>query len=294
MKQINLYQAAFRPPSIALPARSIALSGAVLLAGLLALYVWDDWQLRQLREQVAKLSQHADALTRQVGASAPGVRQADPALAVIPRGGGRLGVLVWCGPPRGRPADAEAIAWKAAAARYGVAVVLPGSTAADAWSRDDIPGVTRALAALNARRPIDPARVGIAGSGAGGVFAWLVAARLGAVAGGVALVAATLPRRVTVEPAQPGRSWWVLLGPGSDAEMQQRAAADRARLERAGHTATILAADPVEPAAADTLPTPEDATPDAAQQAAAGVAREPPRSPPADLLCRWVALLGLL
>ena len=82
MKQINLYQAAFRPPSIALPARSIALSGAVLLAGLLALYVWDDSQLRQLREQAAKLSRHADALTRQVEASAPGARQADPALAV--------------------------------------------------------------------------------------------------------------------------------------------------------------------------------------------------------------------
>ena len=82
MKQINLYQAAFRPPSIALPARSIALSGAVLLAGLLALYVWDDWQLRQLREQATKLSRHADALTRQVETSAPGVRQADPALAV--------------------------------------------------------------------------------------------------------------------------------------------------------------------------------------------------------------------
>jgi len=223
-----------------------------------------------------------------------GADVADPALAVIPRGGGRLGVLVWCGPPRGQPADAEAIAWKAAASRYGVAVVLPGSTAADAWSRDDIPGVTRALAALNARRPIDPSRVGVAGSGAGGAFAWLVAERLGAVAGGVALVAATLPRRATVEPAQPGRSWWVLLGPGADAEMQQRAAADRARLERAGHTATILAADLVEPAAADTLPTPEDATPDAARQAAAGTARESPRSPPADLLCRWVALLGLL
>lgn len=82
MKQINLYQAAFRPPSIALPARLIALSGAVLLAGLLALYVWDDWQLRQLREQGAKLSQHADALIRQVSVAAPGAQQVDPALAI--------------------------------------------------------------------------------------------------------------------------------------------------------------------------------------------------------------------
>lgn len=82
MKQINLYQAAFRPPRIALPARSILFSGGVLLAGLLALYVWDGWQLRQLRAQVAQVSKLADALAQQVGAEAPGARQADPALAV--------------------------------------------------------------------------------------------------------------------------------------------------------------------------------------------------------------------
>jgi len=227
---------------------------------------------------------------------------ADPALAVIPPGAGRLGVLVWCGPPRGKPAAAEAKAWKAAAARHGVAVVLPGSTAADAWSRDDIPAVTRALAALNARRPIDPARVGIAGSGAGAAFAWLAAERLGAVVGGVALVDAALPRRAAVEPAQPGGSWWVLLGPGRDDETRQRVAADRARLERAGHAAAILPAGQTAaagragaaaPTGADE-PAAEQLAPTGADDAATAVVRGGEGPAPVDLLCRWVSLLGLL
>jgi hypothetical protein len=80
MKQINLYQAAFRPASIALPARKLAFSGAVFALGLLALYALNDWQLRQLHDQVAQIEQRADAVTRQVQASAPATRQADPAV----------------------------------------------------------------------------------------------------------------------------------------------------------------------------------------------------------------------
>jgi dienelactone hydrolase len=224
---------------------------------------------------------------------------ADPALAVIPRGTGPLGVLVWCGSPQGKPAAAEATVWKAAAARHGVAVVLPGSAADDSWSRDDIPAVTRALAALNARRPIDPARVGIAGSGAGAAFAWLVAERLGAVAGGVALVDAALPRRAVVPPAEPGGSWWVLLGPGSDDEMRQRVAADRVRLDRAGHAAAILPGDQAATGGqADGNRPPEDAPPENAtpeeEAAAAAAPGAAPEAAPTELLCRWVSLLGLL
>ncbi len=188
---------------------------------------------------------------------------ADPPLAVIPRGSGPVGVLIWCGPPHGTVADGEATPWKAAAARHGVAVILPGSKAAEAWSRDDIGGVVRALASLGGRRPIDPAKIGVAGNAAGAAFAWLVAERLGAAAGGVGLVGGTLPQRATIEPARPGGSRWVLLGPGRDQATSGRVETDRLRLERAGHAATIL---------------PDDT---------GGM-------PPTDLLCRWVSLLGLL
>ena len=187
---------------------------------------------------------------------------ADPPLAVIPRGTGPVGVLVWCGAPNGKAADGEATPWKAAAARHDVAVILPGSAAADAWSRDDIDGVTRALASLHSRRPLDPARIAIAGSDAGAAFAWLVAERLGGGVGGVALVGTGLPRRAAIDPATPGTARWLLLGPGSDEAARQRIAADTAELERAGHAVGLVPADEGDP--------------------------------PTDLLCRWVTLLGLL
>lgn len=81
MKQINLYQAAFRPPSVVLPARKMALSGAVFIVGLLALYAWNNWQLRLLHEQVEQITRRADAVMRQVDASAPGSTQSNPAVA---------------------------------------------------------------------------------------------------------------------------------------------------------------------------------------------------------------------
>jgi dienelactone hydrolase len=123
--------------------------------------------------------------------------------------------------------------------------------------------VKRAIASLHARRPIDPARIGFAGSGAGGAFAWLAAERLGSGVGGVALVGSPLPRTATVQPATPNAGRWVLLGPGHDDAAQQRVAVDCLRLERAGHAVGLLS--------------------DADGE---GV--------PADLLCRWATLLGLL
>jgi serine protease Do len=192
---------------------------------------------------------------------------ADPPLAVIPRCAGPVGVLVWCGPPRGKLAEAEAAAWKAAAARHGIAVILPGSGEADTWSRGDIETVTRALASLRARKPLDPARIAVAGRGAGAAFAWLVAERLGSGIGGVALVDAALPRRASLTPAAPGAARWILLGPGRDDATRQRVEADRARLSAAGHAVGLLPAEPKTDEAA---------------------------APPAELLCRWAALLGLL
>lgn len=188
---------------------------------------------------------------------------ADPPLAVIPRGKGPVGLLVWLGGPHGKVADAEATVWKAAAVRHGVAVILPGSADPAAWSRDDLPGVTRAIASLHARRPVDAARIGIAGSDGGGAFAWIVAKRLGSAAGGVALVGGSLPRTAQIEPSEPGGSPWVLLGPGADDLTRERVATDRERLAKAGYAAGLL--------------------PDGN---AVG--------PPAETLCRWVSLLGLL
>jgi serine protease Do len=187
----------------------------------------------------------------------------EPPLAVMPRGNaGPVGVLVYLGVPSGPVAEAEAVAWKGAVVETGVAVILPSSIDRRRWSRDDIPGVIRAVQSLGSKRPIDAARVGVAGSGAGGAFAWLVADRLGALVRGVAVADAGLPRSVAIEPVEPTTSRWILLGAGNEA-LLPRLRDDRQRLERAGY--------PV-----GTLPV------------VAGAA------PPAAVLCRWVSLLGLL
>lgn len=183
---------------------------------------------------------------------------ADRPLAVVPRSGtGPLGVLVHCGPPRGGVADDAAAPWRAAVAETGVAVILPGSSDRLRWSRDDVPGVLRAIQSLAARRGIDPDRVAVSGTGAGGAFAWLVAERLGPACRGVAVVDAPLPSSMTLATAGPGEARWILVGGGEPG----RRAADRRRLEDAGHVVG---------------PAPEDA------------------GAMATTLCRWVSLLGLL
>lgn len=187
---------------------------------------------------------------------------ADPPLAVLPRAGrDPLPVLVYAGEPHGPVPEAEAADWKAAVAATGVAVILPGSADRRQWSRDDIPAVLSGLQSLNAKRPIDPGRVAVAGRGAGGGFAWLVADRLGAACRGVAVADAALPRSVDVAAAEPGTARWVLLGGGES--VAKRIADDRARLERAGHDVGVLPLDGH-------------------------------RGPPAELLCRWASLVGLL
>ncbi|MFM8709624.1 MAG: PDZ domain-containing protein [Planctomycetia bacterium] len=165
---------------------------------------------------------------------------AKPPLAVLPTVSPRqpLGVIVWLDLPRGPVEEPQAAAWKAAAARHGVAVILPGSSDPQRWGREDLAGIQRALATLAAKRAIDPARIAVAGRGAGGAFAWLVAEALGPAVRGVALVDATLPRQATIESVEPGRSRWVLFG--SSTEPSPRAEADRQRLEKAGFTAGTL------------------------------------------------------
>jgi serine protease Do len=188
---------------------------------------------------------------------------ADPAVAVVPRGTGPVGVLVWAGSPHGKVTVAEAAPWKTAAVRHDVAVVLVGSADPATWSRSDVAAVTRALAALHAHRPIDATRIGIAGSGAGAALAWMVAERLGHAAGGVALVGAALPHRAVVSPAEPTAGWWLLLGPGDDDAARARVLGDQRRLEKAGYPVGLM--------------------PQADSDA-----------PPAEVLCRWVSMIGLL
>jgi serine protease Do len=212
---------------------------------------------------------------------------AKPAIAVVPKATtvagddkGRsqppLGVLVYFGQPRGDVPEAEAAVWKAAAARYDVAVILPGSADPARWSLDDLPTIRRSLAALNSKRPIDPARIAIAGRAAGGSFAWLVAERLGGVVHGVAVLDAALPRQAAVDSVEPGRSRWVLLAQARDGqprdgqasrdpvgpEQGSRLETDRRRLEAAGFPvgSLMLEGDAV----------------------------------PVDELCRWVSVLSLL
>jgi len=197
-----------------------------------------------------------------------------PALAVMPASAADesqaagLGVLIYLGPPHGPVQDAEAVIWREAAARHGVAVILPGSRDERRWSRDDIAGIVRSLATLESRRRIDTSRVAVAGRGGGG-FAWLVGERLTGLARGVALLQATLPRQAEVNPAEPGRDLWVLLDPPAD-DAQRRDAADRDRLQAAGHAVGVITAVP---------------------EAGGGGEID---LDTADMLCRWVNLLRLL
>lgn len=177
------------------------------------------------------------------------VEVARPPLVVLPAAPPRepLGVIIYLDLPRGPVAEAQAAEWKAAAARHGVAVILPGSTDPQRWGREDIPGIKRAVATLAAKRAIDPARIAVAGRGAGGAFAWLVAESLGPAARGVALIEATLPRQATVEPAEPGRSRWVLFGNAANdkaaAQLAPRITSDRRRLDEAGFATGTLPLD---------------------------------------------------
>jgi serine protease Do len=187
-----------------------------------------------------------------------------PPLAVLPRPAGKepVGVIVYFGSPHGAAVEAEAEAWRAAAAAWDVAVILPGSSDPGRWSADDLPTIRRGLAALDAKRPLDASRIAVAGRDAGAGFAWFVAERLGAAVRGVALVGGSLPRTATVQPSEPGRTLWVLMAAGGADDVGRRVAADRRRLEAAGFPVGTVAAE-------------GDA-------------------PPADVLCRWNVLLDLL
>ena len=171
------------------------------------------------------------------------VEVATPPVAVIPAGNADdpVGVLVYFARPHGPVTIDEAAAWRDAANRYGVAVILPGSTDPQRWSRDDIRGIARSIDSLRGRRAIDPSRLAIAGSGAGGAFAWLAAETLGPAFRGVTLLDAALPRQAKVEPAEPGRFRWVLFDPPrTDGKLPPRVEADRARLIKAGYDVGIL------------------------------------------------------
>jgi len=82
MKQINLYQAEFRPPKVVLPARLLIFSGALFLLLMLGLYGWGSWQLKHLQAEVVQAEQRAQAVSRQLAASLAETRQKDPGLAL--------------------------------------------------------------------------------------------------------------------------------------------------------------------------------------------------------------------
>ncbi|MFN7813257.1 MAG: trypsin-like peptidase domain-containing protein, partial [Planctomycetia bacterium] len=144
----------------------------------------------------------------------PDDRQRPVAVVPTARAAGPLPLLVYCGPPRGPLDEAAAAAWKAAVARSGVAVLLPGSLDPQRWWPADIAAIGRGVLALETRRPIDRQRIAIAGAKAGGAFAWLVAERFGPQARGVAVIDAGLPRQATIEPVDPLHWKWVLFGGG--------------------------------------------------------------------------------
>jgi len=181
---------------------------------------------------------------------------ARPAWGVLPAATAEspLGVLVYCGQPAGgggataKPARAaevdeaskrEAERWRGAATRYGIAVIVPQSSDPNRWGREDIATLARTLDGLRLRRPIDPSRIAIAGSGPGGAFAWLAAEALGPSVRGVALLESTLPRQATISPTEPGRSRAILFGTLPGAAVN-RVDDDRRRLEAAGYPVGLL------------------------------------------------------
>lgn len=76
-KQINLYQAEFRPPQILLPTQSLLLGVVVFTVGLLLLYVWDSWKLVQYRQETQRMEDQANRMA-QLLETAPPDHQVDP------------------------------------------------------------------------------------------------------------------------------------------------------------------------------------------------------------------------
>lgn len=193
---------------------------------------------------------------------------ANPPLAVIPEleEGMPMGVLIHFGPPRGAVAEADAEPWRVAAGRYGMAVVLPSSAEADRWSRDDLPGLARAMETLRSRGTVDPSRIACSGEAAGAAFAWLAAETFAGRIRGVALMDGSIPRRSEVPQASPDRPLSVLFArpaSGWTPEDASRQRQDETRLDEARVPHATLP-EPFGPVL------------------------------PADDLCRWAAAVGLL
>lgn len=79
MKQINLYQAAFHPRRVVLPARELLAGAGLFLLGLILLAAWDAWQLAALHGEVVQLQRRAADLETRVKISTAS-RQVDPQL----------------------------------------------------------------------------------------------------------------------------------------------------------------------------------------------------------------------
>jgi serine protease Do len=193
---------------------------------------------------------------------------ANAPVAVIPEleEGVPMGVLIHFGPPQGAVTEADAEPWRAAAGRYGIAVILPGSGESDRWSRDDLPGIARAIESLRSRGTVDPTRIACSGESAGAAFAWLAAETFAGRVHGVALIDGSIPRRSEVPKANPGQPLSVLFGhraEGWSPEDASRQRQDEKRLDEAAVPHAMLPA-PFGPV----LPT--------------------------DDLCRWAGALGVL
>lgn len=166
-----------------------------------------------------------------------------PPIAVIPVGKKEdvVGVLIYFGRPHGPVDVEEAAIWQAAANRYGVAIIFPGSADPQRWGRVDIQNVARSIESLRSRRDIDELRLAVAGTGAGGAFSWLVAEALGPAIRGVVLHEAALPRQSEIRNAEPGRFRWILFAPSrTDGKLPSRIVSDCDRLKKAGYDVGVL------------------------------------------------------
>jgi pimeloyl-ACP methyl ester carboxylesterase len=143
---------------------------------------------------------------------------AEPSWALIPeqQDGPPAGVLVFFDEPSGMLSEKAVTAWtsnwREAAAQYRVALVLIPSSDSGSWRQADLERVGKTIGALAQRCKIDPTRIALAGSKAGGTFAWLGANRFDTIARGVCLIDADIPRRTRIREASPDRFRWVLFG----------------------------------------------------------------------------------
>ncbi len=111
------------------------------------------------------------------------------------------GLVVWLREPDGSAWDELLAQWKSECDRDGWILLAPESADPKQWNRTELPLMRKLIDQMLADYPIDPARIVLAGRGAGGAMALMVASRNRDVVRGVAILDSPLPP--VVAPNEP-------------------------------------------------------------------------------------------